>query len=72
MSSSQKKIAAIYELRDAAEKKALAEKAVDENPTPQNRDHLLDRQIDLEAKTMTAIERCHECGHPHEPGTPHV
>ncbi len=72
MRSSREKIEAIYELRDAAEKKALAEKAVDENPTSQNRDHLLDRQIELEEKTMTAIERCHECGHPHQPGEPHV
>ncbi len=58
--SSSKKIEAIYELRDAAEKKALAERAVDENPTPQNRDDLLKRQIELEDKTMTAIERCHD------------
>jgi DNA-directed RNA polymerase subunit M/transcription elongation factor TFIIS len=65
MGSSKEKIEAIYDLRDAAEKKALAEKAVDENPTPQNRHHLLDRQLELEDKTMTAIERCHECGHPH-------
>jgi len=71
MGSSKKKIDAIYELRHAAEKKALAEKAVDENPTAQNRDRLLDRQIELEEKTMTAIERCHECGHSHGPDEPH-
>lgn len=70
--SSSKKIEAIYDLRSAAEKKALAEKAVDENPTPQNRDDLLDRQIELEEKTMTAIERCHECGHEHDPQAAHL
>jgi len=71
MGSSKHKIDAIYELRDAAEKKALAEKALDENPTPRNRDLLLDRQVELEAKTMTAIERCHECGHEHGPDEVH-
>ncbi len=70
--SSSRKIDAIYDLRDAAEKKALAEKVLDENPTAQNRDDLLDRQIELEAKTMTAIERCHECGHEHDPQAAHL
>jgi len=69
--SSSEKINAIYDLRDAAEKKALAEKAVNEHPTPRNRDDLLDRQIELEEKTMTAIERCHECGHEHDPRAAH-
>lgn len=68
---SQKKMDAIYELRLAAERKALAEKALSEKPSHENRYKLLDKMLDLEAKTATAIEECHECGHAHEPGDPH-
>jgi hypothetical protein len=72
VSKSEQKIDAIFELRTAAEEKALAEKAVTEDPTPENRDKLLDRQLELEKKTVTAIDVCHECGHEHLPETPHV
>lgn len=62
---------AIYDLRDAAEEKALAEKTVDDDPSWENRDKLLDKKIKLESKTLVAIEVCHECGHEHRPGAPH-
>lgn len=71
MASSQEKIDAIFELRDAAEEKARAEKAVDDDPSPEKRDELLEKQIDLNAKTVAAISVCHECGHEHALGAPH-
>ncbi|HEV3091578.1 MAG TPA: hypothetical protein VGX91_09100 [Candidatus Cybelea sp.] len=71
MSQSRKKIDAIYELRRAAEEKALAEKALEENPGPKRRDQLLEAQMTLEAKTHDAIDVCHECGHAHDSGAAH-
>jgi hypothetical protein len=71
MTTSRKKIDAIYDLREAAEKKALAEKALEEEPVAQRRDELLHAQIALEEKTITAIDVCHECGHPHSPERAH-
>jgi hypothetical protein len=71
MATSKEKIDAIYDLRRAAEAKALAEKAVSERPSSAARDELLNMQIALEAKTMTAIEVCHECGHGHGPSEGH-
>jgi hypothetical protein len=65
MGTSRKKIDAIYELRTAAENKALAEKALDDEPGAERRDQLLHAQIKLEEKTIEAIEVCHECGRPH-------
>jgi hypothetical protein len=72
MGATKKKIDAIYELRKAAEKKVLAEKKLEERPTQQQRDELLDATLDLEKKTVEAIEVCHECGHEHAQGTPHM
>ena len=71
MGTSKKKIEAIFELRKAAEKKALAEKDLAENPTPENRDKLHDSKAALDDKTMRAIDVCHECGHEHDAGSPH-
>jgi hypothetical protein len=72
LSHLKNKVDAIYDLRQAAEEKALAEKKLDENPSPENRDELLEKQVALESKTMTAIEVCHECGHGHPPEGAHV
>jgi hypothetical protein len=71
VSDSESKIDAIYDLRQAAEEKALAEKAVDDDPSWENRDILLEKQSKLEAKTVSAIALCHECGHEHLPDAPH-
>ncbi len=71
MSVSKRKIDAIFELREAAEKKALAEKKATEDPTLENRDELLETRLTLEDKTVAAIETCHECGHEHGENTPH-
>jgi len=65
---SNKKLDAIYDLREAAEKKAIAEKQLEEKPTPELRDQLLGAKADLERKTVVAIEVCHDCGHQHESG----
>lgn len=69
---SKKKIEAIYEVREAAEKKALAEKELSEKPGAEKRDQLLDAQLKLEEKTLAAIELCHECGHSHAESEPHA
>ena len=71
MTTSRKKIDAIYDLRRAAESKALAEKALEERPDGKHRDQLLTAQITLEEKTAEAIDVCHECGYAHEPGHQH-
>jgi len=71
MTSSRKKIDAIYDVRRAAESKALAEKALEERPDARHRDALLSAQMTLEKKTVEAIEACHECGYVHEPGHTH-
>lgn len=69
---SKEKIDAIYKVRDAAELKARAERDLEETPTPEARDALLDAQLDLEEKTYRAITVCHECGHEHGEREPHV
>jgi hypothetical protein len=71
MTTSRKKIDAIYDLRHAAERKALAEKALEERPGAARRDDLLNAQMKLEEKTVEAIEVCHQCGNAREPGHTH-
>jgi hypothetical protein len=68
---SDNKIDAIYALRKAAELKGKAEHIVDEKPSPEARDALLDAQLTLEDSTVRAIKACHECGHKHGPNEPH-
>jgi hypothetical protein len=65
MSQSQEKIDAIYDLRDAVEAKTRLELVVDDAPTADAREALLDATLDVEARTQHAIEVCHECGHVH-------
>jgi hypothetical protein len=50
MGRSSRKIDAIYEVRAAAEKKALAEKALAEDPGMEKRDQLLEARLTLEEK----------------------
>jgi hypothetical protein len=71
MNVSKRKIDAIFELREAAEKKALAEIKAADQPTLENRDELLETRLTLEDKTVAAIEACHECGHEHAPNASH-
>ncbi len=66
------KVDAIFELRDAAEEKAHAERDLAEAPSPQRRDALLEAQMTLAEKTHDAIEVCHECGGEHGTDQPHV
>ncbi|HLJ84518.1 MAG TPA: hypothetical protein VKT51_10130 [Candidatus Eremiobacteraceae bacterium] len=68
---STKKIEAIYALRKAAEQKGKAELVVDEEPSAEARDALLDAQLTLEDSTVEAIKACHECGREHGPSEPH-
>jgi hypothetical protein len=58
------KVDAIYELREAVEAKARAERALEDDASPSARDALLAAQLDVEAKTQDAIEASHECGDP--------
>lgn len=69
--TSNRKVDAIYSLRDAAEAKALAEVKANANPTPAARDELLAARLELESKTQDAVEACHECGNLHEADEPH-
>jgi hypothetical protein len=71
MGTSKNKIDAIYELRTAAENKVLAEKALEDQPIAERRDQLLHAQINLEEKTIAAIEVCHSCGRTHSPDEAH-
>ena len=59
------KVAAIYELREAAEAHARIEAKVGEKPRGTDRDRLLDARIELEQKTQRAIESCVYCGRAH-------
>lgn len=59
------KVAAIYELREAAEQHARIEAKVGEKPKGTDRDRLLDARIELEQKTQRAIESCVYCGRAH-------
>jgi hypothetical protein len=65
MTQSQAKIDAIYGLRDAVEARTRLEAVVDEHPTADAREALLDATLEVEAKTQHAIDVCHECGHVH-------
>jgi hypothetical protein len=60
---SQSAIGAIYDMREAAEQKARAEVMAALRDTPENRNSLLDAQIELEIKTQDAIEAAteHHC-----------
>jgi hypothetical protein len=65
------KVKAIFQLREAAEKKALAERDLDEAPSRDQQMALLDAKMELDEKTQAAIEACHECGHGHGLQEPH-
>jgi hypothetical protein len=71
MKESKRKIEAIYELREAAEEKARAEKEVDDAPSAEKKDRLLETRLRLEEKTVAAITLCHECGHEHAADADH-
>ena len=59
------KVAAIYALREAAEKHAKLEAEIGDRPSANERDLLLDARIELEQKTQQAVETCVHCGRPH-------
>ena len=65
------KVEAIFQLREAAEKKANAERDLDKAPSRNQQMAFLDAKLELDEKTQVAIEACHECGHEHGPQDPH-
>jgi len=65
------KLEAIYDLREAVERKMRAEMAVHREGSPQARDALLDATLEMESKTQDAIETCHQCGRAHAAEEPH-
>jgi hypothetical protein len=65
------KVEAIYELREAVERKVHAEMTLHREGSLQARDALLDATLVVEAKTQDAIETCHECGRVHASDEPH-
>jgi hypothetical protein len=70
--SQPSKVEAIYQLRDAVEAKAQAERELEEHASAAARDGLLAALLDVEAKTQAAIDVCHECGEEHPLGTAHA
>jgi hypothetical protein len=68
---SNEKIAAIYDLRAAVETKMRAEQALELVPSPATRAKLLEAALEVEAKTQSAIDICHECGRAHAPDDVH-
>ena len=68
---SNQKIDAIYDLREAVEAKVHAEHALQLVPSADTRAALLDATLEVEAKTQTAIDVCHECGLPHADDVEH-
>lgn len=61
---------AIYEVREAAEEHARAEVRLEQEPTAEARDELIDSRIRLERSTHEAIISCHQCDRPHGPDQP--
>jgi hypothetical protein len=55
-------VRAVYELREAAVEHGKALAAVEAAPSPATRDALLATQIDLECKTVSAVDECGESG----------
>jgi hypothetical protein len=53
-------VQAVYELREAAVEHGKALAAVDAHPSAEARDALLETQIDLERKTVIAVDECSE------------
>lgn len=58
MGNNAQTVRAIYDMREAAERKARMELLVSENKTPETEDAFLDASLDLEEKTQEAIEHC--------------
>jgi hypothetical protein len=50
----------VYELREAAVEHGKALAALEAAPSPATRDALLETQIDLERKTVLAVDECGE------------
>lgn len=69
--SAPNKVEAIYQLREAVEAKAHAERVLETDSSPAARDALLEALLDVEAKTQDAIEICEACGHSHSAGDEH-
>jgi hypothetical protein len=51
-------VRAVYELREAAVEHGRALAAAEAAPTAEHRDALLETQIDLERKTVSAVDEC--------------
>jgi hypothetical protein len=68
---SNQKINVIYNLRTAVEAKVRAEQRLAQAPSQDARLALLNATIDVEEKTQSAIDVCHECGRPHAPEAKH-
>jgi hypothetical protein len=56
--NSSNTVGAIYEMREAAERRARAEVVASLSQTAESRGELLDATLELEEKTQTAIEHC--------------
>lgn len=66
----EEKLAAIYELREAADRHARIDMAVGSKPKGRDRDRLLDARVELEQTTQRALESCLYCGRQHTDDEP--
>jgi hypothetical protein len=62
MSADADTIRVIYEMRDAAERKARAELKASMSHTPESAGALLDASLELEERTQDAIDHCASSG----------
>ena len=65
------KVDAIFDLREAVERKVRAEVAAERTDDAGTRAEFLDASLDVESKTADAIDVCHACDRPHSSDEPH-
>ncbi len=65
MKDSTSKVDALYELREASEALGRAEVHLEQRPSGEHLDALLDAKLNVEEKTSRAVESCEHCGLQH-------
>lgn len=65
MKDKKTKVDALYELREASEAVGRAEVHLENDPSVEHVNKLLDAKLNAEEKTSEAIENCEHCGLQH-------
>ncbi len=65
------KVDAIYDLREAVERKVRAELEAERSNDTGAQAEFLDASLEVESKTQDAIEVCHACDRAHSSDEPH-